>query len=223
MFGALGAAGRAGGAPPHRPRPGRRREHLRVGAGGDRVARRGVVRAGHRARADRPDAARASPPATSTRPATARCSSPPTRTRCSAGSCDVMGMPELADDPRFVDHRARGRNMHEIDTIIAGWTERFARRSCWTSCTRPGCPRAWSTSPRTCSTTRTSARAARCETVKDARHGELTMQAVVPRLSETPGDHPLGGPGARRRHRCRAHRAARAHGRQPWRPCATTA
>ena len=38
---------------------------------------------------------------------------------------DVMGMPELATDPRFVDHRARGRNMHAIDTIIAGWTERF--------------------------------------------------------------------------------------------------
>jgi crotonobetainyl-CoA:carnitine CoA-transferase CaiB-like acyl-CoA transferase len=26
------------------------------------------------------------------------------------------------------------------------------------------------------------------ETVKDGRHGELTMQAVVPRLSETPGE-----------------------------------
>ena len=80
-----GSAGRAGGTPPHRPRSGRRREHLRVGAGGDRVAGRGVVRA--RARCASAPARRCpgSPRATSTRPATARSSSPRTRTRCSRG------------------------------------------------------------------------------------------------------------------------------------------
>ena len=57
MFGALGALARAGARATDRARPGRRREHLRVGAGGDRVARRGVALRGHRARADRPDAA----------------------------------------------------------------------------------------------------------------------------------------------------------------------
>jgi len=31
------------------------------------------------------------------------------------------------------------------------------------------------------------------ETVKDGRHGELTMQAVVPRLSETPGEIRFAG------------------------------
>ena len=47
---------------------------------------------------------------------------------------DVMGMPELAADPRFVDHRARGRNMHAIDTIIAGWTMCISRVSHWRAC-----------------------------------------------------------------------------------------
>ena len=60
---------------------------------------------------------------------------------------EVMGMPELATDPRFVDHRARGAHMLEIDTIVAGWTAAVrARPSCWSGCTRPACPPGWSTS-----------------------------------------------------------------------------
>ena len=35
--------------------------------------------------------------------------------------CDAMGRPELAADPRFIDHGARGRNQDELDALIAGW------------------------------------------------------------------------------------------------------
>jgi formyl-CoA transferase len=35
--------------------------------------------------------------------------------------CDAMGRPELAADPRFVDHGARGRNQDELDALIAEW------------------------------------------------------------------------------------------------------
>ncbi|MGB2812409.1 MAG: CoA transferase, partial [Mycobacterium sp.] len=35
--------------------------------------------------------------------------------------CAAMGRPELANDARFVDHVARGRNQDEIDAIIAEW------------------------------------------------------------------------------------------------------
>ncbi|MGV0635541.1 CoA transferase [Mycolicibacillus trivialis] len=35
--------------------------------------------------------------------------------------CQVMGRPELATDPRFVDHGARGRNQDELDRIIGEW------------------------------------------------------------------------------------------------------
>ncbi len=34
----------------------------------------------------------------------------------------LMGQPELADDERFRDHQARGRNQAEIDAIIGEWT-----------------------------------------------------------------------------------------------------
>jgi formyl-CoA transferase len=35
--------------------------------------------------------------------------------------CAAMGQPELAADPRFVDHGARGRNQDELDAIIGVW------------------------------------------------------------------------------------------------------
>ena len=36
--------------------------------------------------------------------------------------CTAMDMPELADDPRFVDHKARGENAKELDGIIGDWS-----------------------------------------------------------------------------------------------------
>jgi formyl-CoA transferase len=35
--------------------------------------------------------------------------------------CDAMGQPELADDPRFVNHLARGEHQEEIEAIVAEW------------------------------------------------------------------------------------------------------
>ncbi|MFW0792220.1 CaiB/BaiF CoA-transferase family protein [Gordonia sp. CPCC 205515] len=37
--------------------------------------------------------------------------------------CAAMDRPELATDPRFVDHHARGVNQDELDDIIAGWAK----------------------------------------------------------------------------------------------------
>jgi len=38
---------------------------------------------------------------------------------------DAMGMPELAQDPRYADHVSRGRHQAELDELINAWTERF--------------------------------------------------------------------------------------------------
>ena len=35
--------------------------------------------------------------------------------------CEAMGRPELADDPRFSTHLARGEHQDEIEGIIADW------------------------------------------------------------------------------------------------------
>lgn len=36
--------------------------------------------------------------------------------------CAAMGRPDLADDPRFATHVARGANEHELDALVADWT-----------------------------------------------------------------------------------------------------
>ena len=38
--------------------------------------------------------------------------------------CEAMGRPELADDPRFATHVARGENQEEIEGIVAEWAAR---------------------------------------------------------------------------------------------------
>jgi formyl-CoA transferase len=35
--------------------------------------------------------------------------------------CEAMGRPELADDPKFVNHNVRGENQDEIEGIVADW------------------------------------------------------------------------------------------------------
>jgi formyl-CoA transferase len=37
--------------------------------------------------------------------------------------CEAMGRPELATDPRYADHRARGENQKELDALIEVWTK----------------------------------------------------------------------------------------------------
>ncbi len=39
--------------------------------------------------------------------------------------CQAMGRPELATDPRYVSHVARGQNQKELDDLIEAWTSRL--------------------------------------------------------------------------------------------------
>jgi crotonobetainyl-CoA:carnitine CoA-transferase CaiB-like acyl-CoA transferase len=40
--------------------------------------------------------------------------------------CTAMGRPELACDPRYATHTARGRNQNELDEIINAWTAKIS-------------------------------------------------------------------------------------------------
>ena len=40
--------------------------------------------------------------------------------------CDAMEPPELADDPRYSTHQARGQNGDELDSLIADWTRELS-------------------------------------------------------------------------------------------------
>ena len=52
--------------------------------------------------------------------------------------CEAMGRPELADDPRFATHLARGENQEEIEGIVAEWAAAATPRRSTASSTRPG-------------------------------------------------------------------------------------
>ncbi len=39
--------------------------------------------------------------------------------------CEAMGRPELATDPRYATHTARGRHQAELDALIGDWTKDF--------------------------------------------------------------------------------------------------
>jgi crotonobetainyl-CoA:carnitine CoA-transferase CaiB-like acyl-CoA transferase len=101
---------------------------------------------------------------------------------------DVMGMPELASDERFVNHQARGRNMAEIDSIIAEWAQQFDSADLQERLNAAGVPAGLVYQPKDMLDDPQFAARGSIATVKDQRHGELAMPAIVPKLSETPGE-----------------------------------
>ena len=52
-----------------------------------------------------------------------------------------MGQPELAEDERYANHQARGRNQAEIDAIVGEWTQtqEAADIRWWIFWPRPAC------------------------------------------------------------------------------------
>jgi formyl-CoA transferase len=99
----------------------------------------------------------------------------------------AMGRPELATDPRFATHTARGENQAEIDRIVADWTRTIDADPLEALMEESGVP---------------AGRIFRAPDMLDDPHmrareaivrlahphfGEFAMQNVAPRLSDTPG------------------------------------
>jgi formyl-CoA transferase len=98
---------------------------------------------------------------------------------------------------RFVNHQARGRNMAEIDGIIAGWAQQFDSADLQDRLNAAGVPAGLVYQPADMLDDPQFVARGAIATVKDERHGELAMPAVVPKLSETAGEirwtgRPLG-------------------------------
>lgn len=100
---------------------------------------------------------------------------------------DAMGAPELAGDPRYADHVARGANQAELDARITDWTSAHPADEVQRVMDAHGVP---------CSKLYTAADmladphyAARDAviTVDSDRYGQVPMQGVFPKLSKTPG------------------------------------
>lgn len=102
--------------------------------------------------------------------------------------CKAMGRPELADDPRFVTHVARGEHQDEIDAIVAAWAAELDADRIQAVLDEAGvvCGPV-NTVAETVADPQVKARAA-VVPHHDEEIGDVLGPGVVPRLSRTPGE-----------------------------------
>ena len=107
---------------------------------------------------------------------------------------EAMGEPELARDPRYATHVARGEHQADLDAHIEVWTRTLAAADLLERCEQHGVPagRIYRV-PEMLNDPQFQAR----ESIVKVEHPEfpnLHMQNVFPRLSETPGSIRWAGP-----------------------------
>jgi formyl-CoA transferase len=107
----------------------------------------------------------------------------------------TMGRPELSGDPRYAGHAARGRNMAELDEIIAAWSSGVETAELLRTLHDNGVPAGRIYTAR--DMFEDPHFAARDAIVRLAHpdFGELPMHNAFPKLSETPGAVRHPGPG----------------------------
>lgn len=107
----------------------------------------------------------------------------------------LMGQPELADDARFRDHRARGRHQEEIDGIIGRWTRTRPARALVEELAQAGVPAGLTYRARDMLEDPHFEARQSITRVPDQRLGTVAMQNVFPKLSASPGGIRHTGPG----------------------------
>jgi formyl-CoA transferase len=99
----------------------------------------------------------------------------------------AMGRPALATDPRYSSHAARGDSQRELDELIEAWSSMLPTREVLTIMSEHGVPAGLIyRAPDMLEDPHFLARQA-IVTVPHPDFGELKMQNVAPKLSETPG------------------------------------
>ena len=100
--------------------------------------------------------------------------------------CQAMDQPELASDPRFATHVARGERQGELDDLINRWTATKTIDEVETLMIAHSVPAGRVYTGREMLADPHFAARGAIATVEHPVHGELKMQAPMPRLSETP-------------------------------------
>lgn len=101
--------------------------------------------------------------------------------------CAAMGRPELATDPRYVDHVARGRHQVELDGIVEAWTRTLTTAEVERLMIEHSVPSgAIYRAPEMLADPHFAAREA-IVTLDHPRWGDLKMQNSFPKMSGTPG------------------------------------
>jgi crotonobetainyl-CoA:carnitine CoA-transferase CaiB-like acyl-CoA transferase len=106
----------------------------------------------------------------------------------------AMGVPELASDPRFQTHNARGDRQEELDQIVSAWTSGLTSDELIEKLEEHQVP----TGPLNDAAAVTADPHFRARQsvidVETEEFGTLSMQGVVPKLSGTPGQVEWTGP-----------------------------
>jgi len=105
-----------------------------------------------------------------------------------------MGQPELAEDPRFADHTARGENQAELDAVIEAWSLTKTSEEVDALMTEHKVPHGKIfRAPEMLEDAQFKARESIVK-VMHPQYGEVAMQNTFPRLSDTPGQIRWVGP-----------------------------
>jgi formyl-CoA transferase len=109
--------------------------------------------------------------------------------------CDAMGNPELAQNPEYLTHHARGNHQQQLDDLIGRWTAALPIREILDLMERHGVPAGLIyRAPEMLTDPHFAAREA-IVTVKHPHYGDLKMQNIAPKLSQTPGSIRTVAPG----------------------------
>jgi formyl-CoA transferase len=99
----------------------------------------------------------------------------------------AMGQPELATDPRYASHGARGANQRDLDALVEAWTQDMTTKDVLDLMDQHGVPAGLIyRAPEMLDDAHFKAREA-IVSVPHPDFGELRMQNVAPKLSATPG------------------------------------
>ena len=100
---------------------------------------------------------------------------------------EAMGQPELARNPKYCSHGARGAHQAELDALVEKWTQTLTTREVLDAMDKFGVPAGLIyRAPEMLDDPHFKAREA-IVSVPHPDFGELRMQNVAPKLSETPG------------------------------------
>jgi formyl-CoA transferase/succinyl-CoA--D-citramalate CoA-transferase len=108
--------------------------------------------------------------------------------------CAVMEQPELATDPRFVTHEARGARMAELDELIESWTGTVPTAALLSRLEDGGVPAGQIFTAKEMLTDRHYLARDMVQRVINRSGVEVPMTGVVPRFAGTPGAIRHGGP-----------------------------
>lgn len=98
----------------------------------------------------------------------------------------AMGRPELADDPRYATHMARGEHQGELDDLINAWTQTLSVDQLEALMIEHSVPAGRIYTGREMLEDPHFAARDAIVAVEHPHHGQVRMQAPMPKLSETP-------------------------------------